>query len=107
MEAEKKSSKRSAVLTSWDESRGFGFCSVRNPNNPTQRKSWFIHISRILRIEDPDGIIRGGEQVLFTEEANSRGPLAVDCEILALTPRIQRSAGLKTLTGKSDLGGIA
>jgi hypothetical protein len=104
MEAEKKS-KRSAVLTNWNEAGGYGFCSVRNPNNPTQRKSWFIHISRILRIEDPDGIIRGGEAVLFNEEPNERGMMAVDCEILALAPRIQKNAALKALAGKSSVGG--
>ena|SRR5712692_8696048 len=107
MEAEKKSSKRSAVIISWNEARGFGFCAVRNPNNPTQRQSWFIHISRILRIEDPDGIILGGEQVLFNEEANPRGPLAVDVEILALEPRMHRNASLKALAGKNDPGGAA
>src|SRR6266852_1776477 len=107
MEAEKKShhrGKRSAILLSWNESGGYGFCGVRDPNNPTRRQSWFIHVSRILRIEDPDGIIRGGEQVLFNEEANSRGPLAVDVEILALEQRMHRNAGLKSLAGKSGTG---
>ncbi len=105
MEPEKKHrGKRSAILLSWNESGGYGFCGVRDPNNPTRRQSWFIHISRILRIEDPDGIIRGGEQVLFHEEANPRGSLAVDVEILALGPRIQRNAGLKALAGKIGTG---
>jgi hypothetical protein len=106
MEPEKKhKGKRSAILLSWNESGGYGFCGVRDPNNPTRRQSWFIHVSRILRIEDPDGIIRGGEQVFFNEEANSRGPLAVDCEILSLERRIQKNSGLKALAGKSDNGG--
>ncbi len=103
----KHTGKRSAILLSWNETRGYGFCAIRNPHNPTQRQSWFIHVSRILRIEDPDGIIRGGEQVFFNEEPSEKGTMAVDVEILALEPRIQRNAGLKALAGKRDPGGVA
>ncbi len=104
MDTENKSSKRSAILTSWDEARGFGFCSVRNPNNPTQRKSWFIHASRILRIDNPNGIVEIGSQVLFNEEPHPKGMMAVNVEVLSLGPRIQRNAGLKALTGKTGAG---
>jgi hypothetical protein len=65
METKKKHGKRSAVLLSWNEQRGFGFCAQRDPNNPTQRRSWFIHISRIERIEHENGIIEVGSPVLF------------------------------------------
>src|SRR5260370_20885492 len=103
METEKKhSGKRSAMLVSWDEARGFGFCSARNPRNPSQHQSWFIHASRIIRVEDPSGVIRTGEQVFFNEESHPKGMMAVDCEILSLTTRIQRNAVLQALTGKNE-----
>jgi cold shock CspA family protein len=83
METEKKShgGKRSAILAHWDEVRGFGFCQARNPDGT--KKSWFLHCTRIARVEDPEGIIRGGERVLFNEEPSAKGLMAIDVEILS------------------------
>src|SRR5260370_41599340 len=108
METEKKhSGKRSAMLVSWDEARGFGFCSARNTRNPSQHQSWFIHASRIIRVEDPNGAIRPGEQASFNEASHPKGMIAVVCEILALAARRHRNAALQALAGKSGLSGIA
>lgn len=103
METEKKSSKHIGILSKWDEVRGFGFIVNRNPDGT--RRSWFLHCTRIERIEAENGIPEEGSQVFFNEEPNPKGPLAINAEILALEPRIKRNAGLKALTGKSDNGG--
>jgi len=91
------------ILSNWDEIRGFGFVVARNPDGT--RRSWFLHCTRIERIEVENGIPEAGSQVLFNEESHPKGPLAVDAEILARAPQIKRNAGLKALSGKSDNGG--
>jgi cold shock CspA family protein len=101
METEKQNSKLRGVLSSWDEIRGFGFVVARNPDGT--RRSWFLHCTRIERIEVANGIPEAGSQVLFNEEPNPKGPLAVDAEILARAPQIQRNVGL-VLSGKIGNG---
>jgi cold shock CspA family protein len=103
MGAETKSIKRSGVLSSWDEIKGFGFVVARNSDGT--RRSWFLHCTRIAHIEAENGIPEAGSPVYFDEEPHPRGPLAVNAEILALGPRIQTNAGLRALTGKSNSGG--
>jgi len=103
MENEKNNGKRSGVLSNWNEIKGFGFVVARNSDGT--RRSWFLHCTRIVRIEAENGIPEAGSQVRFNEEPHPKGPLAVDAEILALAPQIRTDAGLKVLTGKNDDGG--
>lgn len=88
------------ILANWNEPRGYGFVVRRNPDGT--RLSWFLHCTRIERIEVESGIPEEGSEVFFNEEPSPRGPLAVNAEILARGPRIVRNAGLKVLSGKSD-----
>jgi cold shock CspA family protein len=96
---ETKTAKKFAILTKWDEARGFGFLSSRNPDGT--RRSWFLHHTGIQHIEE-GGIPQLGAEVYFNEKENPRGVMAVDCEIKALAPKkIHQHAILNSLAGET------
>ena len=84
------------VISVWKEPAGWGFVVTRKEDGV--RFSWFLHASRIQSIEG-GGIPQPGQDVLFDEEPNERGPLAVNAEIKSMAPKIQQAAGLKSLAG--------
>ena len=86
--------KLQGVLTRWNELRGFGFVASRKENG--QRRTWFLHASRIESIEG-GGIPQPGCDVLFNEEDHPQGPLAVDVEILSPAMKIAAARIAKTL----------
>jgi cold shock CspA family protein len=89
--------KRLGILNNWNEPKGWGFVVARNLDG--SRRSWFLHFSRIERIEEESGIPQVGAEVYFHEEENSRGPLAVDAEIKSVASIVARCAGVKALRG--------
>jgi hypothetical protein len=95
-----KTEKKFAILTKWDEARGFGFLSSRNPDG--SRRSWFLHHTGIQEIEN-GGIPIIGSDVFFYEKENPRGMLAVDAQIKSPGSKIHQHAILNSLAG--DKGG--
>jgi cold shock CspA family protein len=98
-----ESKQKFGILSNWDEVRGFGFIVNRNPDGT--RRSWFVHCTRIQRIEDESGIPQVGAHCYFDEEANTRGPLAVNVTIRSLAALKVEKAALEALAGKSSVGG--
>jgi cold shock CspA family protein len=88
--------KQKGVLTCWNEIGGYGFVATRKEDGA--RLSYFLHHSRIERIED-GGIPQRGSDVLFNVEAAERGPLAVDVEILSPAVKIAAGRIAKALSG--------
>jgi hypothetical protein len=80
--------KRIAFIDVWFPDRNFGF--VHEVRNDGQNYKLFLHGSNILT-----GSPRSGLVVRFNEGLNSRGPLAIDVEIL------EPAAGLAALAEAS------
>jgi len=97
-----ESKQKHGILSNWDEVRGFGFIVNRNPDGT--RRSWFLHCTRIKRIEDEGGIPQVGAGCHFDEEANSRGPLAINVTIHSATPKSEKVV-FDALAGKTGIGG--
>src|SRR5690242_273016 len=94
--------KKHGVLRAWNDLRGFGWVAGRDEFG--SRISWFLHISRIQKIEG-GGIPVVGSDVFFDEEVHPKGKMAVNAEISRPEGRIHRHAGLKSLAGHED-GGV-
>ena len=76
--------KLKGVLTKWNDPAGYGFVSSRDEFGT--RRSFFLHHSRIVKIEG-GGIPALGSEVLFNLEPNERSMMAVDAEIASYAAR--------------------